>query len=66
MAKNFEMIEVLHFKDLKRVAAENLTILGVPVLEGRAVDNVLRTRLQCLKDQSNGFQDFSFMMLSAF
>ena len=33
------------FKDFKRVAAEDLTILGAPVLEGRAVDNVLKDKI---------------------
>ena len=37
------------FKDFKRVAAEYLTILGAPVLEGRAVDNVLKVKIATLE-----------------
>ena len=49
-AKNFEIIDKLSvFKDLKRVAAEDLTILGAPVLEGRAVDNVLKDKIATLE-----------------
>ena len=39
-AKNFEMIDKFSiFKDFKRVAEEDLILLGVPILEGRVVDN---------------------------
>ena len=37
------------FKDFKRVAAEDLTILGAPVLEGRAVDNALKDKIVTLE-----------------
>ena len=49
-AKNFEMIDKFSiFKDFKRVAAEDLTILGAPVLEGRAVDNALKYKIATLE-----------------
>ena len=49
-AKNFELIDKFSiFKDFKRVAAEDLTILGAPVLEGRAVDNVLKDKIAALE-----------------
>ena len=37
------------FKDFKRVTAEDLTILGAPVLEGRAVYNVLKDKIATLE-----------------
>ena len=37
------------FKDFKRVAAEDLTLLGAPVLEGRAVDNVVKDKIVTLE-----------------
>ena len=49
-AKNFEMIDKFSiFKDFKRLVAEDLTILGAPVLEGRAVDNVLKDKICCIR-----------------
>ena len=49
-AKNFEMIDKFSIiKDFKRVAGEDLTILGAPVLEGRAVDNVLKNKIATLE-----------------
>ena len=62
-----EMIEKFSiFKDFKRVATEDLTILGAPVLEGRTVDNVLKRKIATLKNQLKGFQHFSLITLSAF
>ena len=52
------------FKDFKRVATEDLTILGAPVLEGRAVDNVLKDKIATLERST--FQHFSHMTLFAF
>ena len=37
------------FKDFKRVAAVDLTILDASVLEGRAVDNVLKDKIAMLE-----------------
>ena len=49
-AKNFEMIDKFsNFKDFKRVAAEDLTILDAPVLKGRAVDNTLKDKIATLE-----------------
>ena len=49
-AKNFEMIDKFSiFKDFNRVAAVDLTILGAPVLEGKAVDNVLKDKIATLE-----------------
>ena len=49
-AKNVEMIEKFSiFKDFKRVEAEDMTILGAPVLEGRAVDNILKDKFDNLE-----------------
>ena len=49
-AKNFKMIDKFSiFKDFKRVAAEDLTILGARVLAGRAVDNVLKDKIATLE-----------------
>ena len=49
-ANNFEMIDKFSiFKDFKRVAAEDLTILGAPVLKGRAVDNVVKDKIVTLE-----------------
>ena len=48
--KNFEMIDKFSiFKDFKRVAAEDLIILGASVLEGRAFDNVLKDKIATLE-----------------
>ena len=39
-AKNCKLIDKFPiFKDFKRVAAEDHTLLGAPILKGRAVDN---------------------------
>ena len=44
--KNFEIIDKFSIvKNFKRVAAEELTLLGTPVLEGRAVDNTLKDKI---------------------
>ena len=49
-AKNFEMIDKFSiFKDFKRVAAEDLTLLGASILEGRAVDNVPMDKIATLE-----------------
>ena len=48
--KNFEMIDKFFiFKDFKRVAAEDLTLLGAPILEGRAVDNGVKDKIATLE-----------------
>ena len=48
--KNCEMIDKFSiFKDFKRVAADDLTILDAPVLEGRAVDNALKDKIATLE-----------------
>ena len=45
-AKYFEMIDKFSiFKNFKRVAAEDQTILGAPILKGRAVNNVLKNKI---------------------
>ena len=49
-AKNFEMIDKFSiFKNFKIVVAEDMTILGAPVLEGRAVDNILKDKIATLE-----------------
>ena len=49
-AKNFEMIDKFSiFKDFKRVAAEDLTLLDAPILDGRAVDNTLEDNIATLE-----------------
>ena len=48
--KNFEIIDKFSiFKDFKRVAAEDLTLLGEPILEGRTVDNTLKDKIATLE-----------------
>ena len=39
------------FKDFKRVAAEDLTIMGAPVLECRSADDVLKDKIATLERQ---------------
>ena len=42
IANNFDQIAKFPvFKDFTRVAKEDLTLLGVPILEGKAVDRAL-------------------------
>ena len=49
-AKNFDIIdEFAVFKAFKRIAIEDLTLLGAPILEGRAVDNALQDKIATLE-----------------
>ena len=49
-AKNFDIIdEFAVFKDFKRIAMEDLTLLGAPILEARAVDNTLQDKIATLE-----------------
>ena len=49
-AKNFDTIDdFVVFKDFKRIAMEDLTLLGAPILEGRAVDNALQNKSATLE-----------------
>ena len=48
-AKNFDIIdEFAVIKDFKSIAMEDLTLLGAPILEGRAVDNALQDKIATL------------------
>ena len=49
-AKNFDVIEEFaDFKDFKRITMEELTLLRVRFLEGRAVDNAWQDKIATLE-----------------
>ena len=37
------------FKDFKRIAKEDMTLLGAPILEGKAVDEALKAKIMDLE-----------------
>ena len=48
-ARNFNIVDKFPiFNNFKRIALEDITLLGVPVLEGRAVDNALKDKIVTL------------------
>ena len=66
IAKNFGMIENFYiFKDLKRVAADDLTLLVAPILQGRAVDNALKNKISTLERSIKGLSTLQSQLLSA-
>ena len=49
-AKNFDIIdETAVFKDFKRIVMADLTLVGAPIREGRAVDNALQDKIFTLE-----------------
>ena len=45
-ARNFNIVDKFPiFNNFKRIALEDITLLGAPVLEGRAVDNALKDKI---------------------
>ena len=50
MRTHFELIDQYSiFKDFQRTAKENMTLLGAPVPEGKAVDKALREKIADLE-----------------
>ena len=50
---NFDIIEELAvFKDIKRINMEDFTLLRAPILEGKAVDNVLQEQIAIVERSS--------------
>ena len=53
-AKNFDIIDEFDvFKDFKRIAMEDLTQLGAPILEGIAVDNAWQDKIATFQRSIN-------------
>ena len=45
IANNFELVDQFSiFKDFKRIAKEDMTLLGVSILEGKVVDDALQAK----------------------
>ena len=58
IANNFELVDQYPiFKDFKRIANEDMSLLGVPILEGKAVDTALQAKIKDLEHgRSNVFR----------
>ena len=62
---NFEMIDKFSiFKDFKSIAAEDLTLLGAPILEGRAVDNTVKDKIVTLERSIKRFETLYILRTS--
>ena len=49
IATNFDIVDNIDtFKDFKRIALQDMTVLGVPVLKGPAVDLALKNKVNDL------------------
>ena len=67
ITKNIGIIdEFAIFKDFKRFSMEDLTLLGAPIHEGRAINNAFKTRFPPLNDQSPICQNSSLTTPSVY
>ena len=50
IANNFELVDQYPiFKDFKRIAKEDMHLLGAPILEGKAVNKALQAKIKDLE-----------------
>ena len=50
----FSQLEQLQvFKDFIRVSKDNMTLIGAPILQGRALDAALRTKVEELERENS-------------